>query len=565
MEEGAGQGLLLRLIQLARAEARALCAATFFLVIGSAAGLLYPQAIRLIIDGALSQDRRGLLGHGPVIIERAALAMAVLALIQGGANAARSALFALVGERIAMRLRDRLHGAILEQEVAFFDEVRTGELTTRLASDTQVLQGALSANLSMALRNAVSVVGGIALLTYTSPPLTLLMLVVVPPVAVGAVVYGRRIRRLSRDVQAALAASGEIAEETISGIRTVRAFDAERAESRRYGASVQRAYRLACRRAIAASVFTGTAVTGVYAAAAAVLWEGGRLLARGALTVGGLTSFLVYTLFVALALGALADLWAELMRALGAAERIFELLDRVPRIPAFGGTTLRHVRGQLALKGVHFAYPSRPDAAVLDNVDLTIEPGEMVAIVGPSGAGKSTLAALVVRLYDPDRGCVRLDGHNLRELDPRWLRRQVGVVWQEPILFSTTIAENIRYARPEATEAEVEAAARTAHVHEFVSHLPEGYATEVGERGIRLSGGQKQRVAIARAVLKDPRVIVMDEATSALDAESEHLVREALHRIMQDRTTLVIAHRLSTVIHADRIFVLEGGRVVQFG
>jgi ABC transporter fused permease/ATP-binding protein len=565
MGDRAASGSLARLLRLARPEARALAAGTVFLAIGSAAGLLYPQAIRLIIDGALGQGRSELLGQGPAVIERAALAMGGLALLQGAAVALRYALFTLAGERIVTRLRERLHRRILDQEIAFFDEVRTGELTNRLASDTQLLQSAVSVNLSMALRNAVSVVGGVALLAYTSVPLTLLMLAVVPPVALGAVAYGRRIRKLSRDVQAALAKSGEIAEESISGIRTVRSFDAEDAESRRYGTSVRRAYGISRRRALAGAAFMAAASTGVYGAAAVVLWYGGRLLARGVLTVGGLTSFLVYTLFVALALGALGDLWAELMRALGAAERIFELLDRQPQIPMSGGYIPERVHGRLELEGVRFAYPSRPGVAVLDGVDLVVEPGELVAIVGPSGAGKSTLGALVARLYDPDGGCVRLDGRDLRELDPRWLRRQVGVVWQEPVLFSASIGENIRYGRPGASDAEVEAAARAAHVHDFVARLPEGYATEVGERGVRLSGGQKQRVAIARAMLKDPRVLLLDEATSALDAESEQLVRDALERIMRGRATLVIAHRLSTVMHADRVIVLEGGRVVQSG
>ncbi len=554
-----------RLARLARPEAPRLAAGAAALAIASVAGLLYPQAIRIVIDGALGGRVPAFLGTGPEIVDRAALAMAVLALVQGLAIAARYVLFSTAGERVVTRLREDLYRRILEQEVAFFDERRTGELTSRLASDTGVLQNAVSANVSMALRNLASAGGGIAFLLVTSPRLTLLMLAVVPAVAVGAVIYGRRIRRLSREVQDALAAAGEVAEESIAGIRTVRSFDAEAEEARRYGRAVRRGYDLARHRILAGGTFMAAAATGAYAAAALVLWYGGRLVGRGALTVGGLTSFLVYTLVVAMSLGALADLWADFMRAAGAAERIFELLDRVPRVAMAGGERPARCAGRLALAGVHFAYPSRADVPVLRGLDLEVEAGEVVALVGPSGAGKSTIAALVQRLYDPDRGHVRLDGRDLRELDPHWLRRRIGAVAQEPILFSATVAENIRYGRPGASDAEVEAAARAANAHDFVGRFPLGYATAVGERGLQLSGGQKQRVAIARAVLKDPRILLLDEATSALDAESEALVRDALERLMRGRTTLIIAHRLSTVMGADRVVVVDAGQVVQRG
>jgi ATP-binding cassette subfamily B protein len=283
------------------------------------------------------------------------------------------------------------------------------------------------------------------------------------------------------------------------------------------------------------------------------------------MTVGGLTSFLVYTLIVAFSLGALADLWADFMRSLGAAERIFELLDRKPEMAPSGGVVLAQVRGEVALEEVRFAYPSRKDVRVIDGISLRLSPDEVVAVVGPSGAGKSTLSALIGRLYDPDSGHLRLDGRDLRDLDVGFLRRQIGTVAQEPILFSTTVAENIRYGRPGASEAEIAAAARAANAHAFIERFPQGYQTLVGERGVQLSGGQKQRVAIARAVLKDPRILVLDEATSALDAESEHLVKEALERLMKGRTTLIIAHRLSTVKDADRVVVLDAGRIVQSG
>jgi ABC-type multidrug transport system fused ATPase/permease subunit len=312
-------------------------------------------------------------------------------------------------------------------------------------------------------------------------------------------------------------------------------------------------------------VFMAIASSASLAAAALVLWYGGRLVLHGEMRPSQLTTFLIYTLMVAMALGGLADLWADFMRAAGAAERVFELLDRVPAIPAEGGVQPGHTEGRVVLAGVRFAYPTRADVRVLDGVDLTIAAGEVVALVGPSGAGKSTVASLLLRFYDPQEGHVRFDGHDARALDPRWLRAQIGTVAQEPILFSTSIAENIRYGRPGASDADVEAAARTANAHGFVSQFPDGYATLVGERGVQLSGGQKQRVAIARAVLKDPRVLILDEATSALDAESEHLVREALERLMRGRTTLIIAHRLSTVMGADRVVVLDGGKIVLSG
>jgi ATP-binding cassette subfamily B protein len=292
---------------------------------------------------------------------------------------------------------------------------------------------------------------------------------------------------------------------------------------------------------------------------------GGRLVAQGAMSVGQLTSFLVYALVIAFSLGALGDLWADFMRAAGAAERVFEIIDRRPTIVSEGGLVPDKAEGLIEMSHVEFAYPARPDVTVLTDLGLRIEPGQVVAVVGSSGAGKSTIAALVSRLYDPRAGAILLDGRDLRDIDPKWLRRQVGVVAQEPILFSSTIADNLRYGKRGASDAELEAAARAANAHDFISRFPDGYETRVGERGVQLSGGQKQRVAIARAILKDPKILILDEATSALDAESEHLVQEALDRLLEGRTTLVIAHRLSTVKNADRVLVLDGGKIVQQG
>lgn len=549
---------LLRLLSLARPERATLAVGILALFVGSSVNLLFPQALRFIIDEALgAKDER--------LIRNAALAMLAIAAVQAVAASTRFVLFSIVGERVVSRLRKDLYEKLMSQEVGFFDERRTGELTNRLGSDTTVIQSTVSANISMALRNSVIAVGGTGMLLYTSPVLTTLMLMVVPPVAVGAVLYGRRIRTLSREVQDALAAANEVAEESLSGIRTVRAFTAESREVSRYGEAVQRSFELARARSRAGGLFMAVASFCAAGAAVAVLWYGSHLVLRGELTVGALSTFLIYSLQIAFSLGAIADIWADLNRASGASERVFELLDRVPAIPSGGGTQPAAVRGEVRFESVKFSYPSRKDVPVLTGIDLDIQPGEMVALVGPSGAGKSTIASLLQRLYDPEGGRVLLDGQDVRTLDPLWLRRQVGTVAQEPILFSTSVAENIRYGRMDATDAEVEAAARLANAHDFITAFPEGYQTLVGERGVQLSGGQKQRVAIARAVLKDPRILVLDEATSALDAESEHLVKEALDRLMKGRSTLVIAHRLSTVKDAHRVLVLEGGKVVQAG
>nr|WP_236673665.1 ABC transporter transmembrane domain-containing protein [Comamonas sp. JC664] len=546
-----------RLLMLARPEVVPLAAATVFLLISSGATLVYPRAIGDLVDQALNAKNRQ-------VVDGLALVMLAVFVVQGLAMALRAYLFNTAGERVVARLRKDLFRALLSQEVGFFDARRTGELTSRLSSDTTVLQNTVTANVSMFLRYAVTAVGGVALLFYTSFQLTLVMLTVIPPVAIGAVLYGRRVRAISRQVQDALAASGEVAEEDLSGIRTVRSFAAERHEVERYSVAVERSFTLARDRTLQSSVFLGAASIAGYGSIAAVLWYGGRLVVDGSLSVGSLTSFLIYTMLVAFSFSGIAELWADFMRASGAAERVFELLDRKPAIRA-GGEQLTDLRGHVEFRGVHFAYPTRPDVPVLQGLDLELRPGEVVAVVGPSGAGKSTLASLLSRFYDPQGGEVLLDGHPLTALEPEWLRRNIGMVAQEPQLFSCSIADNIRYGRPEATDAQVEEAARAANAHAYIERFPEGYRTQVGERGVQLSGGQKQRVAIARAVLKDPRLLILDEATSALDAESEHLVKDALERLMQGRTTLIIAHRLSTVANANRVLVLDGGVIIQSG
>ncbi len=547
-----------RLVGLARPELGLLAVATVALVVSSASALAWPQAVRWLMDALTEPDAR-------FDVDRAALLLLGVFAVQAVFSMLRAWLFTVAGERIVARLRTDLYRAVIGQEIAFFDQARTGELTSRLVSDTTVLQNTVTVNVSMALRFTLQAVGALVLIFVMSPRLTLISMGVVPLVAVGAALFGRVIRNLSRKTQDALAESTHVAEETLASVRTVRAFAREEQEVARYARAVQRAYRLAARRALAYGAFNGTAGFAGYGALALVLWQGGHAVVEGAMTVGDLTAFLLYTFTVAMSIAALSNLYGDFMKAAGASRRVFELMDRDRGLEARGGAPVDEVRGHIRFEHVHFRYPSRPDVPVLVDFDLEILPGQAVALVGPSGSGKSTVAALVTRFYDPDSGRILLDGRPLTELDPRALREHVGVVAQEPVLFATTIAENIRYGRPDATDDEVREAARAANALSFIEAFPDGFDTAVGERGVRLSGGQKQRIAIARAVLKDPRILVLDEATSALDAESEHLVQAALDRLMQGRTTLVIAHRLSTVRDADRVVVLQGGRIVESG
>ncbi len=548
---------LRRLIELARPEAVALSIGTVSLILAAALNLVYPKFVERIIDGVLE-------GAGREVVNGSAGILLVLFFVAAGFTALRSYLFTVAGERVVARLRAAVYRSVIHQEIGFFDDRRTGELINRLSSDTTVLQNAVTVNISMFLRFSAMGIGSLVILFVSSWRLTLVMLATVPIVALGAAWFGRVVRRISRDAQDALAEANDVAEETIGGIRTVRAFAREEQESLRYGAAVDRSFELGKERARVASIFAGTASFGAYAAIAVVLWYGGILLADGGISMGQLTSFLLYTFTLAMSIAALSGLWQDFMKAVGASERVFELMDRAPRVRS-GEATPEATTGDVRFEGVDFAYPARLDSPVLTGLDLELSPGRVVALVGPSGGGKSTVAALLSRFYDPDAGRVVLDGVDYRELDPDWLREQVGVVSQEPILFATTVRENILYGRPGASDEAVEAAARAANAHDFIAEFSEGYETMVGERGVRLSGGQKQRVAIARALLKDPRILVLDEATSALDAESEHLVQEALGRLMKGRTTLVIAHRLSTVKEADRVLVLDEGRVVQAG
>jgi ABC transporter fused permease/ATP-binding protein len=547
-----------RLLALARPELPRLSLATIALLISSGTSLVYPQAIRVMVDAVTG-------GDVPFSLDTGAILLVLLVLVQSTFAMLRAWLFTSAGESIVAKLRARLFGAILGQDIEFFDHRRTGELTNRLSADTAVLQSTVTVNVSTGLRYLLGAVGGGAFLLWMSPRMTVVAMAIVPVAAVAAAVFGRLMRRLSRKVQDALAASNVVAEETIAGIRTVRSFARERHEAGRYKEAVERAYRLAAKRAFAIGSFRGFITFVGFGTAALMVWYGGRLVAGGDMTIGELTAFLLYTGIVAASIGALASTYADFMRAVGSSQRIFELLDQTGSLETGGGEPVGEVSGSLRFKDVDFSYPSRPDVIVLRGFELAVDPGEVVALVGPSGAGKSTVASLVPRFYDPTGGRITLDGTDLVRFDPRSLRRKIGAVMQEPILFAESIADNVRYGRPDASDEEVRRAARAANAAIFIEEFPEGYDTLVGERGVRLSGGQKQRIAIARAVLKDPRILILDEATSALDAESEHLVHEALDRLMKGRATIVIAHRLSTVRNADRVVVLDQGMVVESG
>ena len=550
--------MLKRILGLAKPEWRPLALGCLFLLISTSMGLAYPQGIRIIMDETLGSKN-------PEMVNWAAMGMLVVFAIQGIATAFRSYLFTVTGERIVAQLRKSLFASIVEQETGFFDDRKTGELTNRLSADTQVLQNAVSVNISMALRFGAAALGGLGLLFYTSPILTSIMLLVVPPVTLGSIYVGRLVRRISKKTRDALAKAGEVAEETLSGIRTVRTFNREARERDSYSGKVEDAFLLSKKQSKVVAIFMGASSFVGFSAIAVVLWYGGHLVLEEAMSVGELISFIIYTLIVSGALAGIASLYSSFMSAAGASERVFELMDRVTSIPRESGHQLTNLRGTISFNDVCFAYPTRPDIEVLKDINLSIQPGERIALVGPSGSGKSTIAALISRLYDPVSGAITLDGTALKELQAGWLREQIGVVSQEPILFSASIAENIRYARQSASEEEIIEAARIANALEFVEGFPEGMETQVGERGVQLSGGQKQRIAIARAILKNPKILILDEATSALDTESEYLVKEALERLMKNRTTLVIAHRLSTVQGADRVLVINQGNVEEEG
>jgi ATP-binding cassette subfamily B protein len=540
------------------AERRSYLTGIIFVVVSIGTALAYPQVIRLIID-------EGILGGQPQRLNQLSLWMVVILLVEAAATGARDYFFGLGAERVGVRLRRLVFATLLRQDIQFFDRRDVGEITTRLSADVPPLEYVLGEEFADSLRFTVFSLVGTALLFYTSAPLTLLTLLAVPPIILATSVLGRRVKILSAKVQQAHAEAGASATEVLAGIRTVRAFSQEAAERSRYDGQLAHALEFVRRKVQARAWLGGVSLIAGECAALLAIWVGGHFIVAGRMTTGGLISFILYALLVARGFRNASRFTAESLRAVGATQWIFELLERTPLIPLDGGATPEDLDGSIALEQVRFRYPTRPDVEALKGLDLRIEPGEVVALVGKSGAGKSTLLNLILRFYDPTEGRVLVGGRDVRELNPTSLRTHIATVMQEPTLFSRTVAANIGYGVATAGAGEIERAAALASADEFIDRLPGGYAAPVGDRGAQLSGGQRQRLAVARAILRRPKILVLDEATSALDAELDSIVQIALRAIDGHPTTLIIAHRLSTVANVDRVIVLDQGRIVESG
>ena len=530
------------------------------LLIASAAGLALPVGVRLVIDqGFSAQDASA--------IDRHFLVLFAIAVVLALFSALRFYLVSWLGERVVADVRDAVYAHVLRLGPGFFEVTRSGEVLSRLTTDTTLVQSIAGVNLSITLRSIVTLIGALAMLTLTSPKLTGVILLVIPVVLVPVLVFGRRVRRLSRETQDRVADASGLAGETIGAIQAVQAFTLEAHQAGRFHDSVERAFATAQHRIRMRSLLTVIAITMMFGSVVFVLWLGAQAVIDGQMTAGELGQFLLFAIFVAGSAASLSEMWSEIQRAGGAIERIVELLDATPEIAApLNAVALpTPARGELVFEQVGFRYPSRDDISALADFSLTVAAGETVALVGPSGAGKSTVFQLALRFRDPNSGLIRLDGVPLTEADPTAVRERIGIVPQDTVVFADSVMENIRLGQPDASDKRVIEAAKAAGVDDFVRDLPHGYETFIGERGTRLSGGQRQRIAIARAMLKDAPIMLLDEATSSLDAQSERLVQQALETLMADRTTLVIAHRLATVLSADRIVVMDAGRIVAVG
>ena len=535
-------------------------AALMALVIAAVTTLLVPIAVRRMIDFGFSRESANLIdSYFAVMI----VIVAVLAL----ASASRFYLVTTLGERIVADLREGVFGHLVSLSLAYFDEAKTGELVSRLTADTTQIKAAVGASVSIALRNSVLFIGAATMMVVTSPRLSAFVLAAIPVIVLPLYGFGRAVRRRSRWAQDTLADATAYASEMIGAVRVLQAFTNEAVAKNRFGAAVERAFRAAQDSIKARAILTAIAIFLVFASVVVVLWVGAQDVLTGRMSAGRLSQFVLYAVFAAAGLGQLSEVWGELSQASGAAERLFEILNLRPAIvPPLRPIALPEPpRGEVAFVDVRFSYPARSASSALGGVSFVVRQGERVAIVGPSGAGKSTIFHLILRYYDPSSGVAKFDGVPLVDVDPLALRRRIALVPQEAIVFAASIRDNIRFGRPEASDPEVERAAELAHALEFISLLPEKFDTTVGERGVTLSGGERQRIAIARAILRGAPLLLLDEATSALDAESETLVRDALGRLMQGRTTLVIAHRLATVLSCDRILVMEAGRIVEEG
>ncbi|MEN8832302.1 MAG: ABC transporter transmembrane domain-containing protein [Pacificibacter sp.] len=529
------------------------------LVLTACISLILPLAVRRVVDGFQTSSSLLLDGYFS-----AALAIALLLAIGTGL---RYYLVTKLGERVVADIRKAVFERMIHMSPAFFEKIMTGEVLSRITTDTTLILSVIGSSISVALRNVMILFGGMILLLFTSAKLTGLVLLVVPVVIVPIVVLGRRLRKLSRENQDWIASSSGSASEALLSAQTIQAFTAETMQSKLFSDVTEKSYVSAHTRVKTRAMMTVIVITLIFFGVVGVLWVGARDVRTGGMSIGELVQFVIYAIMVAGAAGALSEIWGELQRAAGATERLVDLLgatDPVKDIEKPAPLALP-VKGEITFEDVQFAYPSRPNASALDGVSFTVNAGETIALVGPSGAGKSTIIQLLQRFYDPQSGRITIDGVPVDTMERAAFRSHIALVPQDPVIFAASAADNIRFGRPDATDAEVIAAAKAAAAHDFLNALPEGYDSYVGERGIMLSGGQKQRVAIARAILRDAPILLLDEATSALDSESEQLVQKAVEDMAKTRTTLIVAHRLATVKNADRIFVFEDGKIVATG
>jgi len=535
-------------------------AAVVALVVAAGATLAIGQALRRVIDQGFRADNAAFLDQYFIALFGVVVALAI-------ATFGRFYLVSWLGERVVARVRSAVYDRVIGLSPAYFEITKTGEILSRLTTDTTLIQSVVGSTASVALRNVLLLIGGTIMLFVTSPKLGLLMFLIVPVVVLPIIVFGRQVRRLSRESQDRIADVGAMAGETLNAVETVQAFSHEEIDRGLFRSIVGDAFTTAVRRIRARAWLTALVIVLIFGAVDMVMWIGARDVALGGMSGGKLAAFVFYAIVVAGSAGALSEVYGEFQRAAGAAERLVELIrtETAIKAPTDPVALPQPARGEVAFNNVTFHYPSRPETPALENYSLAVSPGERVALVGPSGAGKTTVFQLILRFYDASEGHILFDGIPLVEMDPSELRRAIGVVSQEPVIFAATAAENIRYGRPDATDEEVRAAAETAAAAGFLDKFPDGFNTHLGERGMRLSGGQRQRLAIARAVLRNPALLLLDEATSALDAESERKVQAALEPLMDGRTTLVIAHRLATVLKADRIIVMDHGRIVATG
>ncbi|MEM7068509.1 MAG: ABC transporter transmembrane domain-containing protein [Pseudomonadota bacterium] len=534
--------------------------AIFFLLLAAATTLTLPIAVRRVID-------RGFSDTDPALVNSYFSVLLVIALVLAIASACRYYFVISLGERIVADLRRDVFENVTRLSADFFDTARTGEIISRLTADTTQIKSAMGATASLALRNTLLGIGALIMMIYTSPRLSMIVIAAIPLIVLPIVGFGRAVRKRSRTAQDKLADATAYASESIGAVQIMQAFANGEQVNNRFAGAVSYAFE-AARLAIKTRAFlTGFAIFLIFASVVAVLWIGATDVLEGSMSAGTLSQFLLYAVIAAGSLGALSEVWGELSLAAGSAERLIELLATKPAIaaPANAKQLPEKVAGEISFEDVTFSYPTRSSEITLNQFNLNISPGETVAVVGPSGAGKSTLFSLILRFYDPNSGTISIDKHGLRELDPEAFRKHIAYVPQESVIFASSVADNIAYGKPGTDRDAVINAAKAANAHEFIAKLPEGYDTELGERGITLSGGQRQRLAIARAILKDAPVLLLDEATSALDAESEKLVQDALEKLMVGRTTLIIAHRLATILKADRIVVMDHGQIVEQG